>query len=79
MFIWAQGPPGLDMVEIYRLSVKQNVAFVPGTYFYAAQGAGRSTMRLNFTMCDEAGLNDAVATLARVIDSAGKGAYSKRP
>ncbi len=79
MFIWAQGPQRLDMVDIYRQSIKQDVAFGPGTYFYAMAGAGRSTMRLNFTMCDEARLEDAIARLARVIDSAENGDYSKRP
>lgn len=73
MFIWAQGPPDMDMVEIYRHSVEQNVAFVPGTYFYAHQGQGRETMRLNFTMCDEKVLEGAVRTLAGVIDRTGKG------
>ena len=74
MFIWAQGPPGSDMLEVYRQAVKQNVAFVPGTYFYAMKGEGKETMRLNFTMCDESQLDDAIRTLAGVIDSAGNGA-----
>jgi 2-aminoadipate transaminase len=74
MFLWAQGPSGMDMVEIYRHSVEEKVAFVPGTYFYAHQGQGRETMRLNFTMCEEKVLAGAVRTLAGVIDRAGKGA-----
>lgn len=73
MFIWAQGPPQMDMVQIYRHAVEQNVAFVPGTYFYASRGQGRETMRLNFTMCDEKVLEDAVKTLGGVIDRKGKG------
>jgi 2-aminoadipate transaminase len=71
MFLWAQGPSDMDMVEIYRYSVKKNVAFVPGTYFYAHQGQGRETMRLNFTMCDESELAEAVRILAGVIDRVG--------
>ncbi|MGD9221711.1 MAG: PLP-dependent aminotransferase family protein [Desulfobacteraceae bacterium] len=74
MFIWAQGPAGVDMEKIYGQSVKQNVAFVPGTHFYATKGAGKETMRLNFTSCDESQLDDGIRTLAGVIDSAGNGA-----
>jgi 2-aminoadipate transaminase len=73
MFLWAQGPVGMDMVKIYRHSIDENVAFVPGTYFYAHAGQGRETMRLNFTMCDESELAAAVRILAGVIDRVGKG------
>lgn len=73
MFLWAQCPSGMDMLEIYRQSVEKKVAFVPGTYFYAHQGMGGETMRLNFTMCDENELVGAVRLLAGVIDRVGKG------
>lgn len=74
MFIWAQGPRGMCMTSLYRQAIRENVAFVPGMYFYAHQGEGQETMRLNFSMCDETRLALAVQTLAAVIDKAEIGA-----
>ncbi|MEJ2041539.1 MAG: PLP-dependent aminotransferase family protein [Desulfosarcinaceae bacterium] len=71
MFVWAEGPKGSDMQAIYREAVARNVAFVPGTFFYAHPGQGLETMRLNFTMADEATLKKAVRTLAEVLRSVG--------
>jgi 2-aminoadipate transaminase len=70
MFVWAEGPEGLDMAAVYDKAVARNVAFVPGQYFYSRPGQGRETMRLNFTMADEATLTRAVATLAEVLERA---------
>lgn len=67
MFIWAEGPPGLDMEELYWKAVQKNVAFVPGKYFYTEPGEGIETMRLNFTMIDEETINRSVKTLSEVI------------
>ncbi len=73
MFIWVEGPEGMDMEAVYRTAVGQNVAFVPGRFFYAREGDGIETMRLNFTMADEAALDGAVRRLAGVVsDHAGK-------
>ena len=69
MFVWAQGPEGMDMTEVYKKAVARNVAFVPGQYFYARPGEGRETLRLNFTMSDEATLTRAVEILAEVLES----------
>jgi 2-aminoadipate transaminase len=62
------------MTSLYQQAIREKVAFVPGMYFYAHQGEGEQTMRLNFSMCDETRLALAVKTLAGVIDSTGNGA-----
>lgn len=67
MFIWIDGPDGLDAEEIYWKAVDQKVAFVPGKYFFIDQEAGLGTMRLNFTMSDESTILRAIEILARVI------------
>ena len=67
MFVWVEGPSGYDMRQLYDRSVKQNVAFVPGQYFFTNPSAGMHTMRLNFTMADEITLDRAVKKLADVI------------
>jgi 2-aminoadipate transaminase len=69
MFVWARGPEGMDMAEVYDKAIARNVAFVPGQYFYARPGQGRETLRLNYTMSDEATLTRAVAILGEVFES----------
>jgi 2-aminoadipate transaminase len=67
MFIWAEGPDTLDAVAMYERAVAEKVAYVPGKFFYTDPDEGASTMRLNFTMLDEAALTDAVAALGGVV------------
>jgi 2-aminoadipate transaminase len=71
MFIWVQGPDGLDTVEVYHRAVERNVAFVPGRYFYSNADKGLETLRLNYTMADEPTLRRAIAVLADVFRSSG--------
>jgi 2-aminoadipate transaminase len=67
MFIWAEGPKGLDTMAVYEEAINNNVAFVPGKYFYTEPGEGQETMRLNFTMADEETLRRAVDRLGTAI------------
>ena len=67
MFLWLEGPEGLDTEEIYWRAIERQTAFVPGKFFYAEPGAGNATMRLNYTMADEETIDRAVRTLADVI------------
>ena len=66
MFLWAEGPEGLDAAEFCECCIECNVAFVPGKYFYTEPGAGLATMRFNYTMIDEQAIDDAVRTVAEV-------------
>jgi len=67
MFLWAEGPKGLDMEKVFFKSVQKKVAFVPGKFFYTQQGRGMETMRLNFTMTDEDTIDLAIHRLSQVI------------
>jgi 2-aminoadipate transaminase len=67
MFIWAQGPKDLDIDRVYAESVRRNVAFVPGKYFYTQRGEGTETMRLNYTMIDEPTIHRAIRIIGEVI------------
>lgn len=67
MFLWAEGPKGLDMEQLYWSAVEKKVAYVPGKFFFTHPGEGNETMRLNFTMSDEATIDRAIKTLADVI------------
>ena len=67
MFVWLQAPRGMDMEKIYFRAIKQNVAFVPGKFFYTEKGEGMETARLNFTRADGATITHAVSILAGVV------------
>jgi 2-aminoadipate transaminase len=67
MFIWAEGPPGLDIDRVYEECIRRNVAFVPGKYFYTEEGQGAETMRLNYTMIDKATIQRAIRIAGEVI------------
>ena len=66
MFIWVEGPDGVDAEAIYWKAVEQKVAFVPGKYFFIEAEDGLPTMRLNFTRADEAAIQVAIANLGQV-------------
>ncbi len=68
MFIWVEGPEGVDAEQLYWRAVEQQVAFVPGKYFFI-DGQGLATMRLNFTRADEATIESAIARLGGVMRS----------
>lgn len=67
MFIWVDGPEGLDSEELYQKAVDENVAFVPGRFFYFRDDQGRNTMRLNYTMSSETVIAQAIEKLAGVM------------
>ncbi|MFP4114667.1 MAG: PLP-dependent aminotransferase family protein [Spirochaetales bacterium] len=67
MFVWVEAGRKLDLVSMYERAIAENVAYVPGAFFYATPGDGLSTMRLNFSMNDEEAIASAVRTLGRVL------------
>jgi 2-aminoadipate transaminase len=67
MFIWAEGPEGLDTDKLYWKAIEKKVAYVPGQYFYINSGQGAETMRLNYTMSDEETLDRGIRILSEVI------------
>ncbi len=64
MFVWLQGPCGIDTEKLNEQTIARNVAFVPGKFFFADPDQGAHAMRLNFTNSDETTLEKAVAILA---------------
>ncbi len=67
MFIWVEGPPGVDAEKIYWKAVENKVAYVPGKHFYIHPRDGLATMRLNFTRVDEPAIERAIAVLGNVL------------
>jgi len=67
MFIWVTGPKNFDALKLYWKAVEDNVAFVPGTYFFAHQKEGKNTFRLNFTNVNEKQIEIAIKKLSEII------------
>ena len=67
MFIWVEGPAGLDTVAMAPACIRRGVAYVPGRFFYPGEGQGLATMRLNYTMADAATIESAIKTLSEVL------------
>ena len=54
--------PGVDAVDLASRAVEQGVAAVPGTLFFA-DGSGGDSLRLSFSLVDEARIDEGIARL----------------
>jgi len=68
MFLWARLTGGGDAAELLTRALKEGLAFVPGAEFHE-EGAGRDTLRLNFSFSSEERLAEGAARLARAVES----------
>jgi DNA-binding transcriptional MocR family regulator len=67
MFVWVTLPEGADATALLARSVKEaRVAFVPGSAFYA-DGSGRNTLRLSFTLADRRAVSEGIPRLAAIL------------
>ncbi len=67
MFVWLTLPEGSDATDLLARSVQEaRVAFVPGNAFYA-DGTGRNTLRMSFTLADDRAVNEGVPRLAKLL------------
>jgi len=67
MFLWVEGPEGMDMEKVYKRAIDKGVGFVPGKFFFPNNGDGIETMRLNFTNITEEQIKQAIKILASVV------------
>lgn len=66
MFVWARLTRGGDAAALLQRALEEGLAFVPGGEFHE-EGAGRDTVRLNFTHSTEDRLREGVERLARAM------------
>ncbi|MDP5084917.1 MAG: PLP-dependent aminotransferase family protein [Yoonia sp.] len=67
MFIWITLPRGMDGADLLAKSLKtQRVAFVPGRAFHA-DSSGGNTIRLSFSLADEATIEAGIARLGALL------------
>lgn len=71
MFLWAELPKGVDATQVLNKAVEQNVAFVPGMPFYAANPV-IETLRLAFVTVPPPKIEEGVKRLAEVINACRK-------
>jgi 2-aminoadipate transaminase len=67
MFVWVEGPEGMDMEEVYKRAIEKGVGFVPGKFFFPNPDDGIETMRLNFTNITEEQIKHSIKILASVV------------
>jgi DNA-binding transcriptional MocR family regulator len=67
MFIWLTLPESVDAAALLRRAIAEaRVAFVPGRAFHA-DGGGANTLRLNFSLADEARIGEGIARLGELL------------
>jgi DNA-binding transcriptional MocR family regulator len=67
MFVWLTLPDGADSRQLLNASLEsERIIFVPGTAFYA-DGSGERHIRLNFTLNDDATIEDGLRRLVQTI------------
>ncbi len=66
LFLWVELPAGIDSRELLEHSLEGNVAFVPGSAFFA-NGGHENTLRLNFSAMPEDRIAEGIRRLARAV------------
>ena len=66
MFLWLKLPHGMNAVDLLPKAVERNVAFVPGSAFYA-DAPQPNTLRLSFVRASLEQIHTGIAALAMVI------------
>lgn len=67
MFVWVTLPKHMDGGDLLQTSLSnQRVAFVPGQAFFA-DGSGTNTLRLSFSLADDAQINEGIKRLGGAI------------
>jgi 2-aminoadipate transaminase len=65
-FVWLELPKQVNTADMLPEAIEKGVAYVPGASFFADR-SGTNTMRLNFSLPTEDGIEEGVRRLAEVI------------
>lgn len=67
MFVWVTLPVGMDAKQLLESALtEERVAFVPGGAFFA-DGSGKNTLRLSYSLPPEAVITEGISRLGRLI------------
>ncbi|MGA9527126.1 MAG: PLP-dependent aminotransferase family protein [Terriglobales bacterium] len=70
LFLWVTLPEGMNCNELFKVALRQNVAFVPGDSFYTANGyasEGQRHFRLNFSNAQPEQIREGIRRLSVAI------------
>ncbi|UJW86928.1 aminotransferase-like domain-containing protein [Devosia sp. SL43] len=70
MFIWLELPEHIDAANLLKQAIRRDIAFVPGGAFFP-DGSGRNTLRLSFSLSDEAQIEVGIFKLCELIGQQG--------
>ncbi len=68
MFLWARIDQNISARDVFKLAIKQNVAFVPGDSFYF-EHPEQNTMRLNYSCTDVEKIRTGIKQLGGIIST----------
>lgn len=68
MFLWVTLPKGITAIELANEAIKKGVVIAAGDPFYEVE-RNVSTLRLNYTNCDETTIDQGIKILADIINS----------
>ena len=66
IFLWMEFEKGVDTLEMFDEIFEENLAYVPGTFFYPDR-SGLNTMRLNFCTNSEQVIKTEMARMGRLM------------
>src|SRR3954467_3105582 len=67
LFLWVTLPEGMDCHQLFKVAVKNEVAFVPGDCFFTGEGDGKLNMRLNFSYTNPDQIREGIRRLSSAI------------
>ena len=67
MFVWMKLSAGVSSMGLFQNALKHKVAFVPGDPFYVRNMKVCSTLRLNYSCSEEAGIGEGIKRMAQAL------------
>jgi 2-aminoadipate transaminase len=69
LFVWLKLPEGMDSEALLQRALQRDVAFVPGTAFFAERSKGQRYCRLNFSNTQPDRIRAGIRRLAGVLET----------
>lgn len=67
LFVWLTLPAPLDSGDLLKKAIARNIAFVPGSAFFA-DGSGANNLRLSFSLLDEQAIAHGMKMFCQLLD-----------
>lgn len=67
LFLWMTLPEGMSSQKLLEAALVENVAFVPGSAFFAEEGKGIRNCRLNFSAASPERIEEGIRRLGNVV------------